>query len=64
MAGRLRAMTRGDVVYYRRGTLPDDFGFTGQRKDSYMELLDYGTRRYDPILPSKHNTIIILWRNE
>jgi RHS repeat-associated protein len=26
---------------------PTDFGFTSQRKDSYMELVDYGARWYD-----------------
>ena len=26
---------------------PTDFGFTGQRRDSYINLLDYGARWYD-----------------
>jgi RHS repeat-associated protein len=28
--------------------LPTDYGFTGQRNDSYIKLLDYVARRYDP----------------
>ncbi|MCP4599293.1 MAG: RHS repeat-associated core domain-containing protein [Proteobacteria bacterium] len=32
------------------GTLPTDFEFTGQRKDSYTQLVQMGARWYDPYL--------------
>lgn len=33
---------------FTSGTLSTDYKFTGQRDDSYIKLLDYGSRRYDP----------------
>ena len=35
-------------VRYTSGTLPTDYTYTGQRSDSYINLLDYGARWYDP----------------
>jgi RHS repeat-associated protein len=35
---------------YEEGTLPTDYGFTGQRKTETIKLLDYGARQYDPVL--------------
>jgi RHS repeat-associated protein len=32
------------------GTVPTDFGFTGQRRDSYIKLIQMGARWYDPDL--------------
>jgi RHS repeat-associated protein len=32
------------------GTLPTDFGFTGQRNDGYIKLVQMGVRWYDPQL--------------
>ena len=32
------------------GESPTDFGFTSQRKDSYIKLLDYNARYYSPVL--------------
>ena len=37
-------------VRYADGTMPTNYTFTGQRSDSYINLLDYGSRRYDPEL--------------
>ncbi|MBI2863966.1 MAG: RHS repeat-associated core domain-containing protein [Chloroflexi bacterium] len=34
----------------RAGSVPTDYGFTGQRNDSSSGLMDYGARRYDPSL--------------
>ena len=36
-------------VRYTTGTLPTDFGFTGQRLDD-IGLMFYGARHYDPAL--------------
>ena len=43
------------VLYYpygetrgTNGTLPTDFGFTGQRADSYLDIYHMGARDYDP----------------
>jgi RHS repeat-associated protein len=36
----------GEIRFGNTG--PTDIGFTSQRKDSYMELVDYGARWYDP----------------
>lgn len=30
------------------GTLPTDYAFTGQRQDSYIKLIEMGSRWYDP----------------
>jgi RHS repeat-associated protein len=35
---------------YATGTLPTDFGFTGQRNDATIGLYDYHARWYDPAL--------------
>jgi RHS repeat-associated protein len=35
---------------YSEGTLTTDYGFTGQRKDRTIKLLDYQARYYDPYL--------------
>jgi RHS repeat-associated protein len=35
---------------YAAGTLPTDFGFTGQRNDATIGLYDYHARWYDPAL--------------
>jgi RHS repeat-associated protein len=35
-------------VRYVTGELPTEFGFTGQRKDSYVELIQMGARWYSP----------------
>jgi hypothetical protein len=35
---------------YTLGNLGMDYRFTGQRDDSYIKLLRYGSRRYDPEL--------------
>jgi RHS repeat-associated protein len=35
---------------YAAGTLPTDFGFTGQRNDATIGLYDYHARWYDPTL--------------
>jgi RHS repeat-associated protein len=32
---------------YEEGTLPTDYGFTGQRRDSYTQLIQMGDRWYD-----------------
>ena len=32
------------------GSTPTDYRYTGQRDDSYIKLLDYGSRYYDPEL--------------
>jgi RHS repeat-associated protein len=32
---------------YEEGTLPTDYGFTGQRRDSYTQLIQMGARWYD-----------------
>ena len=37
-------------VRWRAGTLPTDFGFTGQRAEASIGLLDYRARYYDPAL--------------
>ena len=37
-------------VRYSSGSLPTNYTFTGQMSDSYINLLDYGSRRYDPEL--------------
>ena len=37
-------------VRFASGTLPTDFTYTGQRSDSYINLLWYGSRWYDPAL--------------
>ncbi len=37
-------------VRYVTGELPTEFGFTGQRKDSYVELYQMGARWYNPYL--------------
>jgi len=37
-------------VRWRAGTLPTDFGFTGQRAEASIGLLDYRARYYDPVL--------------
>jgi RHS repeat-associated protein len=35
-------------VRYTEGTLQTDYGYTGQRRDSYTQLLEMGVRWYDP----------------
>jgi RHS repeat-associated protein len=35
-------------VRYRQGTMPTDYGFTGQRNDTTTGLQYYGSRFYDP----------------
>jgi len=35
---------------YEEGTLPTDYGFTGQRKNSYLDTYSMGAREYDPSL--------------
>jgi hypothetical protein len=35
---------------YSFGTMPTKYQFTGQYADSYINLLDYGSRRYDLVL--------------
>jgi RHS repeat-associated protein len=35
---------------YEEGTLPTDYGFTGQRRDSYLDTYSMGAREYDPSL--------------
>jgi len=37
-------------VRYVTGELPTEFGFTGQRNDSYIKLIQMGARWYDPSL--------------
>jgi RHS repeat-associated protein len=39
---------REGVVRYTSGTTPTSYTYTGQYSDSYINLLDYGSRRYDP----------------
>ncbi len=34
--------------HWNNGTNVTDFGFTSQRNDSYIKLIDYGARWYDP----------------
>jgi RHS repeat-associated protein len=35
---------------YSEGTLTTDYGFTGQRKDCYLDIYSMGAREYDPSL--------------
>ncbi|MDD5371051.1 MAG: RHS repeat-associated core domain-containing protein, partial [Anaerolineaceae bacterium] len=37
-------------VHLADGSLPTDKTYTGQREDGYINLLDYGSRQYDPEL--------------
>jgi RHS repeat-associated protein len=37
-------------VRYSSGAVPSKYQYTGQYSDSYINLLDYGSRRYDPEL--------------
>ncbi|MBC7251427.1 MAG: RHS repeat-associated core domain-containing protein [Anaerolineae bacterium] len=37
-------------IRYATGVLPTDFGFTGQRAEAGLGLLDYRARFYDPVL--------------
>jgi RHS repeat-associated protein len=43
------------------GATPTDFGFTGQRKDGYMELIDFGARWYDPQIGRFISADTIIW---
>jgi RHS repeat-associated protein len=35
-------------VRYQAGVTPTEYTYTGQYSESYLNLLDYGSRRYDP----------------
>ena len=37
-------------VRFSSSDLPTQYTYTGQYSDSYINLLDYGSRRYDPEL--------------
>ncbi len=37
-------------IRWNNGTNVTDFGFTSQRNDGYIKLIDYGARWYDPVL--------------
>ena len=37
-------------VRYQSGTIPTNYTYTGQYSESYINLLFYGSRRYDPAL--------------
>ena len=49
------------------GSTPTDYRYTGQREDSYIKLLDYGSRYYDPginqfsqpdtVIPDPYNSL-------
>ncbi len=49
VVSELRYTAWGEVRY-ASGTTPTDYTYTGQFSDSYIKLLDYGSRRYDPEL--------------
>jgi RHS repeat-associated protein len=49
MVSELRYSAWGSVRYTYSST-PTDYTYTGQYSDSYINLLDYGSRRYDPYL--------------
>ncbi len=51
LTSELRYRAFGDTRY-TSGTIPTRYRFTGQRSDSYINLLDYGSRRYDFLISS------------
>jgi len=50
MSSRSYATPRGEKSATQAGTTSTSYTYTGQYSDSYINLLDYGSRRYDPEL--------------